>query len=164
MLVELNKLHRECFHPSPEKVFNHKKNPAQSMRFRRPSKRWRTLHPSQQPQTVPLRFQISFGAGSYCLNEWIIVDIIYLTGYPVLHIVNEGAQSSTAKYVSINQGDTHRKEILYSWAAIYTDMPYHILVDHGSFYGEPFAGLAHKSGIKIQCNGIERQSSLNISK
>lgn len=105
--------------------------------------------------TAPLRFRVSFGAGNARFNELIFMNIMYLDGEPVLHIVKEGAHFSVAKFLSDISAKTVWQTILNSWAAIYTGMPHRILVDQGSSFREGFLELGRIGGFEVQQTGIK---------
>lgn len=164
--VQLHKLHRQFFHPSPNKLFNLRKKarPEQATPETRKALEEITSRcdPCQRMKAAPHRFRVSFGAGNVRFNERIIIDIMYLDEDPVLHIVDEGAYFSAANFLPNISTKTLWKTILDSWVTIYTGMPHRILVDQGSGFGEAFAQLCLKGGVEVQRNGIEAYASLNI--
>lgn len=164
--VQLGKLHRQFFHPSTDKLFNliTKARPEHATPETRKALEDITARcdPCQKIQTAPLRFRVSFGAANMRFNERIIVDVMYIDGDPVLHIIDEGTRFSAARFVPNLQAGTLWKTILESWATIYTGIPHRILVDQGSSFGEPFANLCNIGGVEVERTGIEAHASLNI--
>lgn len=164
--VQLHKLHRQFFHPSPDKLFNLilKSRPEHATQATRSALEQISARcdPCQRIKHAPLRFRVSFGSGNVRFNERIIIDIMYIDGDPILHIVDEGTHFSAARFLPNARTDTIWSTILSSWSAIYTGMPHRILVDQGSAFGDPFMHLARISGVEVQRTGIEAHSSLNL--
>lgn len=164
--MQLLKLHRQFFHPSTDKLFNliQKARPEHATKETRKSLEDITARcdPCQRIQSAPLRFRVSFGAENVRFNERIIVDIMYIDGDPILHIIDEGTHFNAARFLPDVGTDTIWKTILLSWTSIYTGMPHRILVDQGSAFGEPFANLCRVGGVEVQRTGVEAHSSLNI--
>lgn len=164
--VQLQKLHRQFFHPSPDKLFNliKKARPEHATTETRAALEDITARcdPCQRIKQAPLRFRVSFGAEHVRFNERIIVDIMYIDGEPILHIVDEGTHFSAARFLPNVRSDTVWMTILSCWSSIYTGIPHRILVDQGSAFGEPFANLCRVGGVEVQRTGIEAHSSLNL--
>lgn len=151
--IQLHKLRRQFFHPSVEKLLNliKKAHPEHATKETRQALQdiISRCDPCQQTQTAPLRYRVSFGAENGRFNEQIIINIMYLNGISVLHIVEEGKHFSSARFIPNIQADTLLKTILESWPTIYTGMSHRILVDQSSFFGEPFANLSRIGGIEV---------------
>lgn len=164
--VQLQKLHRQFFHPSTEKLSNliKKARPEHATPETRQELEEITARCDycQRIQNAPLRFPVSFGADNIRFNERILLDIMYIDGDPVLHIVDDGTHLSAAKFLPNIQADTMWKTILDSLTTIYTGLPHRILTDQGASFGEPFAHLCRVGGLKLERTGIEEHSSLNL--
>ena len=164
--VQLGKLHRQFFHPSPEKLFNliKKARPEHATPETRDELDDITARcdPCQRMKTAPLRFRVSFGAQNMRFNKRVIIDIMYLDGAPVLHIIDESTHFSVAKFLPRISTNAIWHTILNSWATIYTGLPHRILVNQGSSFGDGFAELCHIGGIDVERTGIEAHSSLKL--
>ena len=55
--------------------------------------------PCQRIQNAPTRFKVSCGAENAQFNERVMMDVMYLDGKPVLHIVDEGTHFSAARFL-----------------------------------------------------------------
>lgn len=101
-------------------------------------------------QTGPTRFRVSFGAENVKFNERLFMDMMYLNGKPVLHIVDEGAHFRAAAFLPNVSTKTIWATILECWAAINAGLPYKIMVDQGSAFGELFVILGAASKVEVQ--------------
>ena len=55
--------------------------------------------PCQRIQKAPTRFSVTFGAENVRFNERLLMDIMYIDGKPLLHIVDEGTNFSAARFL-----------------------------------------------------------------
>lgn len=101
--VQLSKLHSQFFHPSTEMLSNLIKTVGPEHATPETRRALEAVlakcESCQRFQTAPLCFRVSFGAGNLRFNERILIDIMYLVGDPILHIVDEGTHFSTARFV-----------------------------------------------------------------
>lgn len=143
--VQLHKVHRQLFRPSPDKLFNliEKARAEHGMpEIRKALKEITARYDTcQRIKAAPLRFRIYFGSGNVRFNERIIIDIMNLEGDSVLHIVNEGTLFSVAKFLTDTSTRTILQTIPNAWATVYSGKPNCILVDHGSSFDEALAEL-----------------------
>ena len=163
---ELQKFHMQYFHPSPTKLYNLLK------RVRPEDVNADTLEalneitehcdPCQRIKRAPLRFRVSFGAEHVRFNERILVDMMFIDGAPVLHIIDEGTKFSAARFLPNQQTGTIWKTILECWAVIYTGLPHRILTDQGSNFGDAFVEIGRAHNVEVQRTGVEAHSSLGL--
>lgn len=96
------KLHKQCFHPSAEKLFNLLKiarsEEATIDTFQMLQDITKNFGPFQRIKTAPTRFRVSFGAENVRFNERVVVDIVHFDRRPILHIVGEGTRFSAASF------------------------------------------------------------------
>ena len=163
---QLLKLHKQFFHPSAQKLFNllcrarpEEATPETLSILEDLSKR---CDPCQRIQNAPRRFRVSFGADHVRFNERILLDIMYINGSAILHIVDEGTHFSAARFLADVSTKTIWKTILECWACIYTGLPNRMLVDQGSAFGPLFVSIWAMSNVEVQRTGIEAHSSLGI--
>ena len=164
--AQLWKLHRQFFHPSAQKLFNllrrtrpEEATPETLNTLRNLSKR---CDPCQRIQNAPTRFRVSFGAETVRFNERILLDVMYIDGKPVLHIVDEGTHFSAAQFLPDVSTKTIWKAILQCWATIYTGLLNRMLVDQGSAFGPLFINIGVVSNVGVDRTGIEAYSSLGL--
>ena len=163
---QLWKLHKQFFHPSAQKLFN-------LLKKARPEEATpetlsvlddltKRCDPCQRVQNAPRRFRVSFGAENVRFNERILLDIMYINGNAILHIVDDGTHYSAARFLPDVSTKTIWKTILECWATIYTGLPNRMLVDQGSAFGPLFISIGAMSNIEVQRTGIEAHSSLGV--
>ena len=93
-------------------------------------------------------------------NELILLDIIYIEGKLILHIVDVGTRLSAARFLPDISRKTIWKTIFECWAMIYTGLPNRILTDQGSAFSSLFISMSPVSVIKVERTGIkEHQAS-----
>ena len=168
--TQVVKLHDQFAHPSAEKHYKMLKRarpeetaPETMRQLEELSKR---CDPCQRIQNAPTIFRVSFGADNVRFNERLLMDIMYLYGKPVLHMVDEGTRFSAAKFVPDVSTKTIWETIIQCWAMVYTGLPRKILVDQGSSFGESFGDIFMHIGdagnVEIQRTGVESHSSLGL--
>ena len=91
--MHLSKHHRQSFRPSFEKLFNliRKARPenTSSARLKHLEDIKKGFNPIKRIQNALVRFRVSFLAENVCFNDRIMLEIIYINGKPVLHIIDE---------------------------------------------------------------------------
>ena len=108
--MQLLKLHRHFFHPSSEKLYKLLKRahpadttPETQQLLEDISRR---CDPCQRVQSGPSRFKVTFGADSVQFNEEVVIDIMYLDGKPVIHLVDTETHFGAARFLSDQSTDT----------------------------------------------------------
>ena len=92
----------------------------------------------------------------------MLLDVMYIDGKRVLHIVDKGTHFSAAQFLSDVSTKTIWKIILHCWATIYTGLPNRVLVDQGSTFGPLFIYSRVVSNVGVARTGIEAHSSLGL--
>ena len=95
--TQLQRLHRQFFHPSADKLYKLLKRSRPDETTPETKKILEDLtkrcDPCQRIHRGPTRFRVSLGTEEIRFNERVIMDIMYLdNNKPVLHIVDEGKQ------------------------------------------------------------------------
>ena len=164
--AQLTKIHRQFFHPSAEKLFKllHRARPDEATpeALKILKDIGKRCDPCQRIQNAPKRFRVSFGAENVRFNERILLDIMYLEGKPVLHIVDEATRFSAARFLSDVSTKTIWRAILECWGTIYTGLPNRMLVDQGSAFGKLFISMGAISDVQVERTGIEAHASLGL--
>lgn len=164
--TQLHRLHQQFYHPSAEKLYNLVKKsrpedttPETLTILKEISKECDSC---QRISAAPQRFRVAIGSEHVQLNERILLDLMYIEGKPVLHIIDESTKFSAARFIPNKKVDTIWKTLIKCWVSIYTGMPNRMLVDRGSEFGNLFINLAAENNIKVDKTGIEAHSSLGI--
>jgi len=106
-VAQVQRLHRQFYHPSAEKLF-------QLLRKARPEDvtpetlkvledLGKRCDPCQRIQTAPVRFKVSFGAEHVRFNERIMMDVMSIDGAPILPVRRDSLRSSTLPTLRVNQ-------------------------------------------------------------
>ena len=97
------KIHRQFYHPTAEKLFNllMKAKPEEGTTETRRilDELTSRCDPCQGIRTAPNRFRVSFGAEHVQFNERVLMDIMYINGDPILHIVDDRTHFSAAQFL-----------------------------------------------------------------
>ena len=143
--TQLGRLHRQFFHPSATKLFNLLKRSRPGDTTPETLKTLKELSqrcdPCQRIQHAPTRFRVSLGSEEATFNERILLEIMYLDGKPVLHIVDDGTKFGAAHFLSDISTETIWNTIVKCWASIYTGLLHGIIIDQGSHFGSKFIKL-----------------------
>eukprot|EP00180_Rhodochaete_pulchella_P004061 Plantae.Rhodophyta-Rhodochaete_pulchella.ctg74856.p1 GENE.Plantae.Rhodophyta-Rhodochaete_pulchella.ctg74856~~Plantae.Rhodophyta-Rhodochaete_pulchella.ctg74856.p1 ORF type:complete len:209 (+),score=12.17 Plantae.Rhodophyta-Rhodochaete_pulchella.ctg74856:155-781(+) len=163
---QLLKLHRQFSHASAEKLYNLRRKarpedtpPDTLRRLKELSRRCDTC---QRIANAPTRFKVSFGADNIAFNEKVLLDVMYLEGKPVLHLVDDGTHFSAARFIPDVSTKTIWSTILQRWATVYTGLPNKLSVDQGTCFSPLFASIASMSNVQVDRAGTEAHSSLGI--
>lgn len=164
--MQLARLHRQFSHPSTDKLFNliRKARPEDATPETRRLldeivKHWA---PFQRIQRAPRRFRVTMGTEHIQFNERVLMDVMYLDGRPLLHVVDEGTHMSAAQFLPNKSTKSVWNAFLKCWCNIYTGMPNRILVDQGTEFGSTFVHLAAECGATVDHTGVEAHSSLGL--
>ena len=92
-LAELEKVYRQFYHPSAQKLFNflRKSKPEEATpeTGRNLDELTSRCDPFQRIGTASNRFRVSFGAENVQFNELGLIDIMYINGDSIIYIVYE---------------------------------------------------------------------------
>jgi len=126
-VAQLQRLHRQFYHPSAEKLF-------QLLRKARPEDvtpetlkvledLGKRCDPCQRIQTAPVRFKVSFGAEHVRFNERIMMDVMSIDGAPILPVVDEGTRFGAARFLPSVSTKCIWETILKCWATSTPECP-----------------------------------------
>lgn len=90
------------------------------------------------------------------------MDIMYLDGNPVLHVVDAETHFSAAQFLPDVSTSTIWSTIMKCWLSVYTRLPNKIRVDQGTAFGPGIMSLAKASDVNVVRTGIESHSSMGI--
>ena len=163
---QLVKLHRNFFHPSAETLFNllgrAQPEEATAGTLQTLQDISRRCDPCQRIHTALTRFRVAFGAEHVRFNERIMLDVMYVDGKPVLHIVDEITKFRAAKFLPDVSTKNIWRTLLEIWVMIYTGLPNRMIVDQGSAFGGLFVDLAALGNVEVERTGVEAHSSLGL--
>lgn len=164
--VQLSRLHRQFSHPSADKLFKllsrARPEDATAETKRILEEISKHCDVCQRIQPAPRRFRVAMGTENIRFNERILMDIMYLDGKPVLHIIDEGTHLNAAQFIPNKSTRTIWNTFLRCWCNIYVGLPNRILVDQGTEFSDSFVHLANEQSCIVEHTGVEAHSSLGL--
>ena len=164
--TQLSRLHRQCFHPSAKKFFEliqktrpEEITPETMENLKEIAQR---CDPCQRMQGTPIRLRVSLATENMRFHERILIDIMYMDGDPVLHIVDDGTKFNAAKCLDEVSTAEVWNAIVCCWAMVYTGLPNRILTDQGSQFRETVINLARLLNVEVSRTGIEAHARLGL--
>ena len=105
---------------------------------------------------------MSFGDRTSRLNEGLILDIMYINGKPIFHIVDECTHFSAARFLPDVSTKTVWATIVECRASVYTGLPNSLRADQGSQLQDSFVNIGRASGVQVNHSGVESHNALSI--
>ena len=94
-------------------------------------------------------------------NHKVRLDLMYLDGRQVLHIVDVGANFSAAQFLNSQGVNSVWNSFLTSWSTTYYGYPESILTDQGSvFFSSEWESACQSAPISLRHTGTESHNSL----
>lgn len=109
-----------------------------------------------------LHFRVSMGHEDVQFNARSYIDIMYLDGKPVLHVVDESTHFSAASFLTRTTAEAVWEATMLCWSSVYTGHPNNIMADDGSQFCKFFAELAVLHDEHLEKNGTETSHALGI--
>ena len=164
--AQIHKLHRQFAHPSASKLFNLLKRAGteavDAKTFKQLTDIVARCEPCQRIHNAPVRFRVSMGHENVRFNARAYIDIMYLDGKPVLHIVDEATRFSAARFLTRVSTDSVWEALIMCWSSVYTGLPHNIMVDEGSQFRKLFAELSVLHEVNLEKSGVQSHHSLGI--
>jgi hypothetical protein len=92
-------------------------------------------------------------------NQELLIDIAYLDGLPILHVVDRGTRFSAARFLR----KVDAVEVWKTFVATYIGHPESILTNQGSvFLSEAWKGMFRAADISLRHTGTESHNSLHV--
>ena len=91
------------------------------------------------------------------------MDIMYLDGRLVLHLVDAATRFSAARFLAKVSTESICEALLMCWASVYTGLPNCFRVNKGSQFRKMFAELYSVHDIEIKQSGIQSHNSLGVA-
>ena len=160
--VELRRLHRRFGHPSVSRLKNVLERAGHDVDVDTLEYLTKYCEHCQKHGKSPGRFKFNL-RDDVNFNYSIIVDIFYITGKPVLHVVDEGTRYQAGQWLQ-NISATHTWDTLRKcWIDTYLGPPDQLVADAGKqFTSKEFNQHATTMGIKVKIVPIEAHNSIGI--
>ena len=164
--VELRRLHRVFGHPSVSSLQKLLKRanqeefgPDVTAVLHEINKSCKTC---AEHASKPRRFKITIGSEDLQFNHVVAIDVMYLSGRPVLHVVDEATHYSAASFLKRMTAEETWKCLLSCWIRTYLRPPDHLRVDQGSnLMGKQFLDSAEAEGVSLLQAPIESPCSMS---
>ena len=164
-VAELDRIHRHFGHPHPDRLFavlQQAGDPHATAEMRAQlAALTRPCQVCQRLAQAPSRFRVALPHDDIVFNRLILLDIMYLDGKPVLHVIYKDTLFSAAAFL---EGET--VEVVWwtyarIWAHAYAGHPERKHTDQGpQFVAAGWRALAHAAGIHQRESGVESHNSL----
>lgn len=163
---ELYKLHRSFGHPSVSALYNLLKRarPREASKevrnsIKEISKRCKIC---SELSSKPKRFKLTIGCEGQRFNTCVAMDVMYIRGKPVLHIVDEATHFAAAMFLRKVSSAEVWRTFLRCWVHVYLGPPDYLRVDQGSnFTSEETSANAEGCGIKLIKEPVECPNSMS---
>jgi hypothetical protein len=145
--AELKHVHRSFGHPSVVALWNVLRNarpeevsPATRAALESISRDcWVCAGRARKPRY----FKLTVGADDFRFTHIVAVDVMYLSGRPVLHFVDEATHFAAAKFLKNTTATETWKALCSSWTRIYLGPPAYLRIDQGvNFAADEFRAAA----------------------
>ena len=165
--AELRRMHLHFFHPSARKLFNILKRarlvettPETHKILKQISKACNTC---QVHSPGPLRFRVTLPKSKCFFNHELALDLMWLDGRPVLHVVDTHTHFSSALFLNGKSTKDVWNAFIICWAALYPGYPDRFRVDQDSiFTSREWAQLSLSAGIDVQLSGVESHNAIGV--
>jgi hypothetical protein len=118
-----------------------------------------TCHACQVYASKPISFQIR-NVDDIVFNQEIRLDLMYIDGRPVLHVVDTGTTFGAATFLEEKFGSVWNA-LLRCWSTMYVGFPMSMHTDQGSiFLSREWKSNCAALGIRLRHTGTESHDSL----
>ncbi len=157
--AQLRKLHLQFAHSSAGKMYNLLKNCGTEAVTAQTLQELENIvakcEPCQRIRNGPMRFRVIMGHENIRFNSRVYIDIMYIDGIPVLHIVDEATCFSAARFLPNVSTDAVWDAIFFCWSTIYTGLPLYVTVDEDAQFRNTFDDLSAIHAIELEKAGVQ---------
>lgn len=165
--AELEKRHFKFYPSSSGKLFNvikrasgEKATPEIKRMLDEISRAFQTC---QEYHSGPFRFRASLPADEIVFNQEVAIDLVWLAGRPVVHVVDTHTNYQNAEFVQSKAVDDLWQTFVKCWSSVYLVYPESIRLDQeASFNSESFRKYCRESGIQLKFSGVESHNSISV--
>ena len=160
--TELHRLHRRFGHPSVSRLRKVLERAGQVVDKEALEYLTKYCEHCQRYSQSPGRFRFNLRE-DVSFNYSIIVDIFYLTGQPILHVIDEGTRYQAGRWLQNISAKTTWDTLRLCWIDTYLGPPDQITADAGkNFASREFSQLASTVGTKVKIVPVEAHNSVGI--
>lgn len=158
--TELRRLHRRFGHPSTEKLYRVLERAGHDIEREALKHINKVCEHCQKYGKSPGRFRFTI-RDDVSFNHSIIVDIMYIDGKPVLHIVDEATRFNAARWLPNISARTTWDVLRMAWIDTYLGPPDFVVTDAGkNFTSREFSQLAGTVGTIAKSVPVEAHWSI----
>ena len=119
-------------------------------------------HSYQKHGKSPGRFKFNL-RDDLSFNQSIIVDIMYINGRPILHVVDEETRYQSGRFLTNISTKTTWDTLRLYWIDTYLGPPDRVVTDIGTnFTSKEFTQSTNSMGIKLKAVPVEAHHSIGI--
>jgi len=157
---ELVRLHRRFGHPSVERLHSLLEKSGHEFERNALVKLTKFCHYCQKYGKSPGRFKFKV-TDDIDFNHTIIIDVFYIEGKPVLHIIDEATAFQSAGFLRDMTANTTWETLRKQWIDSYLGPPDLIVHDAGTnFTAEEFRQNANSMAVNTKCVPVEAHWSI----
>lgn len=163
---ELQRLHRRFGHPSADKLSNLLKR-ADPEKFKRGTRKMleiisRQCKPCQFQSQAPRRFKFTIRTEKN-FNESIYIDVFFIDGKPILHVVDESTRYQAARWLPAQNAEEIWKALRLCWIDVYLGPPDIITHDAAKvFLSDEFCTNSSLLNIKLKPVPVEAANTMSF--
>ena len=159
--TELRRLHRRFGHPTADRFYRVLKRAGyDEINTTTIEKLTEFCHQCQMHSNAPGRFKFKL-RDDLDFNHEVLVDVMYLEGKPVLHIIDVATSFQAARFLQAMTAKATWDALRYAWIDTYIGPPDTVTSDAGSnFTAAEFKANAHIMGIQIENVPVEAYNSI----
>ncbi|KAI0994429.1 hypothetical protein K3495_g13753 [Podosphaera aphanis] len=160
--TELKQLHRRFGYPSVGRLTRVLQRAGYDVNRKALEHLTKFCHYCQMNGKLPGRFKFTL-KNDYEFNYSIIIDVLYIDGKPVLHVIDSSTNFGASRFLTNMTALTTWNTLRYCWIDTYQGPPDQIVHDAGkNFASDEFRQLAKSMSIDIKEVPVESHNSIGL--
>ena len=165
--AELQRLHLRFFHPSVGKLYNLLKRArpkdTNNNVYKILEDITRACNECRNHAVKPFRFRAAFTPERVIFNHELALDLMWLEGQPILHIVDTHTHFQNAIVLKSKSTRDIWDAFVEGWASVYMGYPNRMRVDQeSSIMSKGWEAMASAQGIELKASGVESHNPLGV--
>jgi hypothetical protein len=157
---ELRQLHRRFGHPSVHRLIRVLQRAGHEVETKVIKHLTKYCHHCQMNQKSPGRFRFTL-KDDYEFNYSIVIDVLYLSGKPVLQVVDSSTSFQAARFLKDMSAKTAWDTLRLCWIDVYQGPPDYVIHDAGkNFSSTEFRQQAKAMAIEVKEVPVEAHNSI----
>ena len=161
----LRKLHHQFMHPSTGKLLNLLRRASHEKLCKNTKAILEDIrnacHVCEIYSSKPVTFKVRM-PNEILFNREVRLDLMFLKGKPVLHVVDRDTNFSAARFLPSQSSEAIWNTFLYCWVTVYTGYPLNMLTDKGTAFckSEHWQNRCQDAETTLRHTGVESHNSL----